>query len=98
MDIPKMLAVDVDGTLLKPNGEINAEVVRCIRQMRAQGFTVMLWSMQGVEYAKRAASLCDPSLFDHIIPKPGYILDDYGWRWIRYTRIVRMTQAGWLAT
>lgn len=27
-------------------------------------------------------------LFDCIIPKPGHILDDQGWGWVRYTYVV----------
>ena len=28
-------------------------------------------------------------LFDHIVSKPNYVVDDLGWSWIKYTEVVR---------
>ena len=28
-------------------------------------------------------------LFDDIVSKPGYVLDDLGWSWIKYTQVIR---------
>ena len=50
----------------------------------------MLWSSRGSAYAMKAAVLYGiEDLFSVICSKPGYIVDDQGWNWIRYTRVIR---------
>lgn len=86
---PMLLAVDVDGTLLQ-DGRINMAVVEYCREMKAKGWTLMLWSSMGQIHACGVADdagLAD--LFDLIISKPGLILDDRGWSWTRYAPVVQ---------
>jgi hypothetical protein len=41
-------------------------------------------------HARKAAELFGASdIFDHILSKPGFILDDQGWSWIRFTGVIR---------
>ncbi len=89
MHKPQTVAVDVDGTLLKKNGEANLATVDWLRAAKAQGYTLFLWSARGEAHARRAAELCGVTeLFCAILAKPGYILDDVGWTWIRFTRVI----------
>ena len=83
------VAVDVDGTL-SAGGVLNKAVLAWAEQCRANGLFVILWSARGMEHARRMAEQfgCVQS-FDAILPKPGYILDDQGWGWVRYTQVVR---------
>jgi ribonucleotide monophosphatase NagD (HAD superfamily) len=86
---PRIIYVDVDGTLI--NGVVpNASLVAWLRQRKADGFRLFLWSMRGDEHALAAATLAGcVDVFDAILPKPGHILDDKGWAWIRDTNWVR---------
>jgi hydroxymethylpyrimidine pyrophosphatase-like HAD family hydrolase len=85
----RTIAVDVDGTL-HVNGILNVRVVEFCERQKANGFTLNLWSARGKEYAQAAAEKFGVShLFDDIISKPGYVLDDQGWNWIKYTQIIR---------
>lgn len=85
----KVIAVDVDGTLLR-RGRVNDSVVAwCVRK-KAEGYSLMLWSARGEAHARQAAGLFGlTELFDHIISKPGALLDDKGWAWINFTRVIR---------
>lgn len=84
-----VIAVDVDGTLHR-GGIANMALIEWCRKKRAQGFDLMLWSARGEAHAKKAAGLFGVSdLFSTICSKPGYIVDDKGWSWIKFTRIVR---------
>lgn len=86
---PRVLAVDVDGTLSN-RGHLNTAVLEFVRRRRAEGFQTLLWSMRGEGYARAAAAAfaCQAD-FDHILGKPGYILDDQGLLWMRDAHIVR---------
>lgn len=89
MTKPQTIAVDVDGTLLK-NGQPNSEIITWLRKAQAQGYTLFLWSARGEEHARRSAERCGVTdMFRVILAKPGTILDDAGWGWIRYTRTIR---------
>ena len=83
------IAVDVDGTL-HTNGVVNARVVEFCRTQKARGFVLTLWSARGKRYAQAAAERFGvEDLFDDIVSKPGYVLDDQGWNWIKYTHVIR---------
>lgn len=85
---PKVAAVDVDGTLLHKS-QINLELVEWCRSKKCEGYTLILWSARGEAYARNVADQAGISdLFDSIISKPGYIVDDQGWGWTKYTRVV----------
>lgn len=86
----RAVAVDIDGTLVGGDGQLNTGVVDWCRARKAVGFELILWSARGVNYAQSVVFKFGlEGLFDAIISKPGYILDDLGWDWIKYTRVVR---------
>lgn len=85
----KVIAVDVDDTL-HVNGRVNQKLVKWCEQQKANGYSLMLWSARGKQYAQAAAEqFCVAHLFDDIVSKPGYIVDDQGWSWIKFTHVVR---------
>ncbi|WP_031386503.1 hypothetical protein [Desulfonatronum thiodismutans] len=91
---PDVIAVDVDGTLFRPvpgqrEMEANADLITWIRERKAEGFTIMIWSLRGQEYAQDAVDLAGiGDVVDLVLSKPGYVVDDTGWNWIRETLIV----------
>ena len=88
------IAVDVDGTLLV-RGACNAAVVRYCEARKAEGAYLILWSARGVEHARAvAAEFGVTDLFDAIIPKPGAIIDDKGWSWVRHTLVIPAHRIG----
>ena len=85
----KVIAVDFDGTLFG-NGVINEKVVAFCREKKAAGFEMILWSARGRELCVKAVKEFGlEGIFDHVISKPGYILDDAGWTWIKFTRVIK---------
>lgn len=88
--LPKVIAVDVDGTLII-NGVVNRLLIQWCEKKRAEQFTLILWSSRGKDYALGIAEkLGVTDLFDNIIGKPGYIVDDVGWSWTKYTAWIPM--------
>lgn len=86
----KTIAVDVDGTLINVFGDLNEAVKKYCIARKADGYTLVLWSARGKEYAERYADQYGiANLFDVIMSKPGAILDDNGWAWIKYVKWVR---------
>jgi hypothetical protein len=78
--------VDVDGTLTKP------VVEWCRRAKLGGGMRLVLWSARGQHYAIEAAKRMEcEDLFEAIISKPGIIIDDQRWGWIKYTRAMHPT-------
>ena len=85
----RCLAIDIDGTLIC-DGHVNKDLIELAKQKREEGFDVILWSARGRAYAERVArDLGIENVFSFIISKPGFIVDDLGWSWTRYTRVVR---------
>lgn len=85
---PKVLAVDIDGTLVCDR-RLNGEVVRLCQAYKEKEFRLMLWSARGLSYAQAmVARYRMENLFDDVVSKPGFILDDKGWEWTRYTAVV----------
>lgn len=85
---PNAIAVDVDGTLCH-HGVLNGAVVEFVKRQRARGLSVMLWSARGEPYARSMAERFGvAALFNHIVSKPGYVVDDLGWSWIRHTKVI----------
>lgn len=86
---PKVIAVDVDGTLFI-KGALSKGLVEWCKKKKKAGFTMILWSSRGADYARKAAEKSGlDNVMDHIISKPGYIVDDQGWGWTKYTKIIR---------
>ena len=85
---PRVIAVDVDGTL-QINGACNRRLVEWCERQKASGFYLMLWSSRGEAHARNVAEAFGiVQLFDLICSKPGYVVDDQGWGWIKYTRVI----------
>lgn len=87
-NLPKTIAVDVDGTLVRIDG-LNEQLVKKLKAFKKQGFRLLLWSMRGADYCQdviKANRL--EGLFDVVTGKPGYIADDAGWNWTRRTRAI----------
>ena len=85
---PKAIYVDVDGTLLV-RGWRNEPLIQWLWKAKEEGYALSLWSSKGSTYATRVmAELELGNLFDHILPKPALIVDDQGWNWIKYNRVV----------
>ena len=84
----KCIGIDVDGTLLI-HGKLNKILADWIKDKHEEGFETVLWSARGRSHALNVARSFDiESYFDAIISKPGYIVDDLGWSWIKYTRVI----------
>ena len=90
MPRPRVIAVDVDGTLCLA-GEPNTALIEWLRKRREDGYSLTLWSNRGEAHARATAErYACADLFAHIVSKPGYVVDDRGWAWIRDTEVVRM--------
>jgi len=91
---PRVIAVDVDGTLHQ-GGISNKRLISWLAEQKAAGFTLMLWSLRGEQHARTMASQCEADhLFDLICSKPGYVVDDQGWHWIKETRVITSLAGG----
>lgn len=86
---PKVIAIDVDGTL-HHGGLVNEKLVAYLKDRKAEGYRLMLWSARGIANAETAIERFGlHGLFDDVLSKPGYIIDDIGWSWIKYTKVIR---------
>lgn len=82
----KTIAVDVDGTLLLQGNVANFKLIEWVKLQKKLGAETMLWSARGRKHAVETATrLGVEDIFDVICSKPGYIIDDKGWGWIKYT-------------
>jgi hydroxymethylpyrimidine pyrophosphatase-like HAD family hydrolase len=82
----RVIAVDVDGTILV-EGKANLDAIEWCKNRKRQGYVLFLWSARGKTHAEKvAAAFGIAAIFDVIISKPGYILDDKGWTWINFTK------------
>ncbi len=92
LPIAKVIAVDVDGTLIV-GGTVNKSLVKWCQNKREEGFSMILWSLRGESHAKKMAEWAGVTdIFHNIIGKPGYIVDDKGWSWTKFTRRVTKWQ------
>ncbi len=85
---PRVIYVDVDDTLLI-NNRINSALVRWIILKSAEGYVINVWSMRGEQAAEEAVEQCKLSaVVTACLSKPGYIVDDKGWGWIKNTKSI----------
>ncbi len=85
----RCIAVDVDGTLIY-SGRLNQRLADWCEAKKVAGWDVVLWSARGRKYAEKVAEKFGiVGTFTSIVGKPGYIVDDLGWQWVRGTKIVR---------
>lgn len=85
----RCIAIDVDGTLIR-NGRLNRKLADWAKDKKEEGFDVILWTARGRAHAERVA--VEHELTGHftaIVGKPGYIVDDVGWSWIKYVAVVK---------
>jgi len=79
----KTIFVDVDGTLLI-NNQINRRLTSWIKTQWLDGYEIIIWSMQGAKYADKICRKANlENYVTHCISKPGTIVDDEGWTWIK---------------
>lgn len=86
---PKVIYIDVDGTLLH-GGQVNRPLVEWARAKYTDGYQIIVWSSRGADNARLAVGKA--GIFDivsYMLSKPGYIVDDKGWSWTKYTRHVK---------
>lgn len=85
---PKVIAVDVDGTL-HTRGKPDVKLIEWLRVQRDEGFKLILWSSAGEQHAREVATAFNVTeLFDVIIGKPCLFIDDQGLEWLQYTRVI----------
>ena len=76
-------------TLNVISGEINEKLSKWCEARKKEGFCLILWSARGEVYADRIckkAGLND--VFNYVISKPSYLVDDKGWGWTKYTKVI----------
>lgn len=88
---PRTVFVDVDDTLVRSVGNKRIPmpaVVRRLRQMKAEGVQLFLWSSGGADYCRAtAAELGLTDCFAGYLPKPDAYIDDqpvHEWRFCRH--------------
>lgn len=87
----RTIFVDVDDTLHHEGRPIQSVIDYC-RRKKAEGYTLVLWSARGQKHAENAVSVFGlHGLFTHVLSKPGAILDDRGWGWAKYTRVIKQS-------
>ena len=78
---------------------MNENLVNWCKSKKLDGFELVLWSARGEKYSRLFAEkhfLTD--IFDKIISKPGYIVDDKGWQWLKFTRVISFSEFNqWIA-
>ncbi len=85
---PRVIYIDVDDTLVRSAGTKRipmTAVIARVRELKASGNQLFLWSSGGAEYAKTTAiELGIESCFEGFLPKPGIYIDDqpvHEWRY-----------------
>ncbi len=81
-----VIAVDVDNTLIGAGGRPNDRLIEWLRDAKADGKDLILWSARGGDHARQHAErLGIADLFDVIIGKPEMSIDDDLWKWTRFS-------------
>ena len=84
----KTIYIDADNTLIV-NGVLNDTLVDWIKGRRRDCFEIVLWSARGRLYAESVAErFMVADLFDFVVSKPGYIVDDMGTSWNKYIKVI----------
>jgi hypothetical protein len=64
--------------------------VNWCKDVKKQGFYLILWSARGKDHAINALKFAElEGTIDVVIGKPSYIVDDVGWSWIRDTKVLK---------
>ncbi len=79
---PLCIYIDVDGTLVQTCADRripNSNLLRRLREWKAQGAILYCWSSHGAEYAQRTAEeLQVANCFAGFVTKPHVLVDDQG--------------------
>ena len=87
--IQNVIAIDIDGTLIIDN-KLNINLINWIKKENGN-YTFYLWTSRGKKYADHIADKFKiKDLFDSIISKPGFIVDDKGWKWTHFTKVLKI--------
>lgn len=86
---PKVIAIDVDGTLFDRRGHLNQRMVDWINAKYEDSYQIMIWSMRGREHAELAAERAGLWDIAQCCAKPGYVVDDKGWSWVKGTKVIK---------
>jgi len=94
-----IIYVDVDGTLVQSAGITRipmTSVIEHVRQLKADGATLYLWSAGGADYCRTTAiELGIEDCFVAFLPKPRIMIDDQEVRdWVFCTTFHPATCAG----
>ncbi len=88
---PRTVFVDVDDTLVRSIGAKRVPmpgVAQAVKDLKAGGITLFLWSSGGADYARQSAvELGIGDCFDGFLPKPDTYIDDQAvseWRYCRH--------------
>lgn len=61
--LPKIVAVDFDGTIVQDRypmiGEVNEDMLYTLRQLQDSGVELILWTSRDGEYLQRAVEFCE---------------------------------------
>jgi len=86
---PRVIYIDVDKTLINLRGVVNTRIVDWARDKHKDGFEIVIWSSRGTEHCINAANKSGLNdIISAAISKPGFIVDDQAWGWIKYTKVV----------
>ncbi len=91
-DRPLCIYIDVDGTLVQVSGDKripNSNLLRRIREWKAQGAILYCWSSYGADYAQRTAQeLQVKDCFAGFLTKPHALVDDQSInQWTYFTEL-----------
>lgn len=81
----QVIAIDVDNTLFI-RGQPNKALIIWIKLKKQEGYDILIWSACGTEHATNAARIAGIDSISMQIGKPGYIVDDKRWGWIKHTQ------------
>jgi hydroxymethylpyrimidine pyrophosphatase-like HAD family hydrolase len=88
---PRIIFVDIDDTLVRSVGKKRIPmpaVIKRVRQLKAEGTEMYLWSSGGAEYCRTTAlELGIDDCFVGFLPKPNVYIDDQPvseWRFCKH--------------
>ena len=93
----RALYVDCDNTLLR-SGRIVEPVAAAIREALRRGTDVVIWSARGRGHAETVARMANLSDQVVCVCKPDASIDDVGWTWIRFARVLNADDVQRLAS
>ena len=93
----RAIYVDCDNTPLR-SGRVVEPVAAAIREALRRGTDVVIWSARGRGHAETVARMAELSEQVMCACKPDAIIDDVGWSWVRYARVLSVDDVARLAS